>query len=338
MNNPPEISASSLSVQDNVDNDTSEVLRWLMLNRNEIGQVSEGRGSTLGPPRLLQGIRARQRLRSLALTSAATISTRREYVGTDVFIVIGLGVGFIGTAIALVGLLVPFGNTEVRPLILGIGLAITAFGLIIAGVRILSCRFYRTDLCCRCFNKIMNFPRQKKALVHPTPAHIICPSTSSTSSSNNISFDHSSFTKSHSSKTLDAMLKSSFRSTTKPTTANRVNFDSSIETFSVKSGTQSLVWYSQSSGPLRKFEAKQNPSSYLELKGPSTVETVEINSDLYSSFRQKARWSELKIPFQRHYLTASTEKRLSDGLDKTRTNSANFHEDFNKTIQELKMK
>ncbi|XP_076366630.1 uncharacterized protein LOC143255217 [Tachypleus tridentatus] len=255
---------------DGTSNETSDILRWLMLNRLEVSQVPERGNFIVKPPRANHKARARKRFRSVALTSAASISTRREYVGTDVFIVIGLGITFVGTAIALVGFFVPFGNTELRPLVLGIGLAVVATGLIVAGVRIFNCRPYKIRTCC--CSKAERFPHLRKAFVHPVPMRISISSVSSSASSlRTLNKDNSTFIIPHSDKSK-IMLKSSFRSSSKPVTANTVNFNPTVGEFSVENGSKELAWHSEisliSEELSKKIITNQDPSSYLELRTP----------------------------------------------------------------------
>ncbi|XP_023241145.1 uncharacterized protein LOC111639486 [Centruroides sculpturatus] len=67
----------------------------------------------------------------------------------DVLVIVGIVLGTLGTLVTIIAACVPFENSEVQPLILGIGPSFIGIGVLFCALRLLYCRNLLNTSCCR---------------------------------------------------------------------------------------------------------------------------------------------------------------------------------------------
>lgn len=81
--------------------------------------------------------------------SGSTTNSTSPNSNPDVLVIVGIVLSTLGTFVTIIAACVPFENSEVQPLILGIGPSFIGIGVLFCALRLLYCRNLLNTSCCR---------------------------------------------------------------------------------------------------------------------------------------------------------------------------------------------
>ncbi|XP_022242049.1 uncharacterized protein LOC111085850 isoform X1 [Limulus polyphemus] len=243
-------------------------------------------------------------------TSAVSrCSFKPENIGSNILIIVGLTLTLAGIAITVTGVYTEFTHPETRPIVLGIGPSLIGIGVFFLFLRLFFChpRFFS---CCKGLKGIKQWFSSKN--VTNTGIMNIGAPLKTTSVKNFLHQEPTIVGGTSPLMNVDTRIKPSIRSTNKAGTSAKVNFLSTTE-------VKEIV----------------TPNYSVDCQGRNVNEDEQFKS-IFCRPTPGGKFDSVVSASRKQEVEAGS--RSNAGINTTRSTSVDFINDFNNTVNTLKLK